>query len=293
MIKINDEILARCLVDTGSVFSIIDSKVYDKLEGCRVHPAKVTPIAANGSPIPMLGTIFVNVKFADVDEVILCYIQENCTSEFIIGINLLNRFKNVSFLFSKSAIRFLQDEVPCPTMTYNAPTDLGVISLDDNLTIESRTVIRTTVPVSPLYKEIDMVQFEPFLLDKNPKVYLASSVSSVVEGRIPIQVMSLSDHNEIIRPSVHSGRISRYVPEITELLPTEKSNISKYIQENIKFSSVLNVKQRNSLLNLLSEFPTLYAKSEKDTGNTDLVHHVIQTNPIRTFLSEQVQKKKK
>jgi len=283
-IGINDEISARCLVDTGSVFSIIDSKVYAKLKSCRVHPAMVTPIAANGSPIPMLGTIFVNVKFADVDEVVVCYIQEGCTSEFIMGINFLNRFKNVSFLFSKSAIRFLNVEVPCSTMTYNAPTDRGVVSVDSNLIIKPRTIIRTTVPVSALYSEVDMVQFEPFLIDKSPKIYLASSISSVENGRIPIQVLSLSDHTETIRPSVHLGRISRYVPETADMPITETEDILKYIQQCAKFSPMLNKNQRKILLNLLGEFPTLYSRSEKETGKTDLVHHVIQTNsslPIR------------
>jgi len=141
------------------------------LINCRVYPAMLTSVAANGSPITKLGTIFVNIKFADVDEVIFCYIQENCTSEFILLINFLNRFKNVSFLYSKSAIRFLHDEVSCSTMMYNAPSDRGVISLDDNLTIEHRTMIRSTVPVSSLYKEVDTVQFEPFVHGKIPKVW--------------------------------------------------------------------------------------------------------------------------
>jgi len=186
-ICLNNEVFARCLIDTGSVFSIIDSKVFAKLKNCKVYPSMVTPIAANGSHIHMLGTIFVNVKFSDIDETVCVYIQDGCTSEFILEINFLNRFKNISFLWSKSVIRFLKDEVPCQTMYYNAPTHRGVISLQENLIIELRTVIRTIVSVSPLYSTVDLVQFEPFVLGKTPKIYLASSVSSVIEGKIPVK----------------------------------------------------------------------------------------------------------
>jgi len=51
----------------------------------------VTPIAANGSPIHMLCTIFVDVKFYDINETVCVYIQDGCTSEFILGINFLKR----------------------------------------------------------------------------------------------------------------------------------------------------------------------------------------------------------
>jgi len=68
VVRLNNTLDIPALIDTGSVFSMLDFQVAKRLSGLVIGESQVTPIVANGETIPLMGHtahLYDNVDFGN------------------------------------------------------------------------------------------------------------------------------------------------------------------------------------------------------------------------------------
>jgi len=273
-VRLNNELQVTALFDSGAVFSLLDRSVANKLRGLKISPTKAKAIAANGGQIPLDGVAVVSISTHDIEESIVVHIQKNCSAEIVLGSNFMARFPCITLNSEHSYIQLRKSRIPCDGLIFRSPSLRGAVALDQNILLEPRTVNTFSAPVSNIYSNVDQVRFQP--RDRN-SVYFASSINIVLDGRIMLQAMNPHNFPVTLYSGTNVGTVKRHTAENESCEVSVSDNLSTYISANANISQTLTAQERQSLVNLLQKYPSLYAKDEKDTGCTTLVQHHIDT----------------
>jgi len=119
LVRFNNILDIPALIDTGAVLSLLDFQIAKRLSGLAIRETQVTPIAANGETIPLMGQAFVTVQAGDVEETIQVCIQHNSTTMLILGTNFLSRFKRIELNWARAEKKLKEVALPCTGMTYH------------------------------------------------------------------------------------------------------------------------------------------------------------------------------
>jgi len=169
-------------------------------------------------------------------------------------------------------------------MIYHPPSSRSHIQLDDEVWLPPRSIARIKVPCSYQYSSANTVQFNPANLTR-PGIHFASSLSYIDNQQIIVEAINLNYHSDTLYPGMTIGTIHKYIP--TDLnIPPKQIIDRKWISAHAKCSPELTSKQNETLIDLLCQFPALYATEDKDCGRTTLVEHQIDTgnnHPVRKF----------
>lgn len=282
---INGTIDTICLLDTGASFTLIDSKIVSKLKGIKIYPTNVRPIAANGQTFELKGAVFITIQAGDIKETLLALIQDDCSSDLILGTNLFNGFKCILFHWEKSYIRFKQHKIPIHGIQYFPLADKEMITIPETMLIAPRAITRLQVPVTEQYLKVNTVIFEPLPLSIQ-NIHLPYIISDLKDGNITIEIFNASDTYQILFQDIKLGKVSAYDTSINTISEKKMTPTKEWIQEHVNIASQATKEQRQALLNILYKYPNLYATEDKDTGKTDLITHGIDTGeakPIRKF----------
>jgi len=130
---------------------MIDNDIVKYLPNVKIHPPTVNPVAANQTPIKIIGEIFVTIQFGDVTEKLQAHIQKDCTVPVTLGMDLFNRYKNVLFNWERAIVVFKNMEIPIHCTQFIRPENRGIVQLPQTMVIEPRSINQINVPVPHVY----------------------------------------------------------------------------------------------------------------------------------------------
>jgi len=99
-------------------------------------------------------------------------------------------------------------------------------------------------------------------MNKYPGIYFASSVGNINNQHVLVEVINLNYTPKTLYAGTNIGKMG-----------------NRTCQNFLFFDS----KRKNRFLSFLCRFPDLYAKGDKDSGQTSLVEHRINTGSSRTI----------
>jgi len=282
---LNNTFFVTALIDSGAVFSLLDHNIAQSLPNITVRMTDSKPVAANGEPIDLLGQAYITVNAADVEETILVHLQRNSTLPLILGTNFLSRFKRIELNWAKSEVKFKNEPIPCNGMVSDV-VDQARVVVDEDLTIPARSILRFSAPVSKQFDEFSEIQFEPKVLT-NPNIYFASIVCNIQDGRIPVQVLNTNNFPVHIRNKTKVGTVFPFSEnEQKQNLQVDQESFQQWIIRSINLPDILTEKEKHRVVELLATYPNSFARDDKDSGQTNLIRHQINTGdsqPVRKF----------
>jgi len=279
--EINGKINTWCLLDTGAVFTLIDSKIAEKLNS-KIYPANVRPIAANRQTIKIEGAIFLTIKVGDITETVMAYIQDYCTADIILGTNFFHRFKNTFFNWEKSFVKFKNQEISIQGASFIPIEERGILVLNETLEIPTKSFMRFDISIPNKYRDVDAVLFEPQEISVQ-NVYLPLCVTQPMNGKIVLEVLNTGTMTNKLYKNMKIGKITCLNETTDQIIATNTNEYitKEWIANKANISSSLTAEQKDELLNILTKYPMLYAIDENDNGKTTLMTHKINTGDAK------------
>uniref|UniRef100_A0A915JFZ2 Uncharacterized protein n=1 Tax=Romanomermis culicivorax TaxID=13658 RepID=A0A915JFZ2_ROMCU len=93
LVTVNRQAVASAMVNCGATFTLVDKRIVDQLDGVKIEPTNMNPIAANNMSIQILGSIYLMIEVGTIKEIVMALVQESCAADVLLGSNFLFRFK--------------------------------------------------------------------------------------------------------------------------------------------------------------------------------------------------------
>jgi len=293
VVRVDGQIDIVAMVDSGAAYSLMSSYIASQIQNLELYKTNLKLCAANGLPVPTNGGAYINITVGDVSETVYAFIQPDAPSDLILGTNFLARFKTVVLSYIDSTVRLGNSCIPATGMPYNGPEKRGAISLNHDVVIPARSQVRFTTNAPESYDNWVDVIFEPRKdAAQHYGLYIASTISTVQDRQINVQVLNGSNQDKILHAGSQIGVIRAHQPIVEHKSRVYNNNVElsnvriSQLQHAVDLSETdLTSAEKEALLELLADYPQLYATNRNSAGFTNLVKHRIDTGnnkPVRS-----------
>jgi hypothetical protein len=269
-----------CLLDTGSDVTLFPSSIVGKQQ---LQPSNQKLIAANSTPINVLGTIAVTAKDGRHKFVIDGYVSDHVT-DVIIGSEFLHDH-GATWDFAKA-------EIMLDGYNHKLFTRAGASRCRRVVLAESTEVPPQTESVVPAYVVYD--RFSP--TSPSAQIVWITDVNEPVDG-IRVGRVAIPDRNVDIPVRVlNTLKTQTYLKAGTTLASLEpatmnhnekckqpsEGDVESVINEIVsRVSERVPVEHKTNLTRLLHDYRAAFSVDETDLGRTSVVKHTIDTDETR------------
>ena len=293
------------LIDTGSSQTILSYSSYlliPELKRPRLEPALVTATMADGAPLEMWGTAWVEIHVGNVSQTINLMVA-NIKVEGIIGMDFLISTGS-SLDCSNLQLQLKGEKVKCKSSTGELFCARLVVT-ETTVVLPGHERLIPTEIKGKMWKGKELGLVEPLEISPLPKheIMIARSVVNVT-NTMCVQVCNLGQQRRKVKAGTVIACLSPLDPsdihsrqqvavangvsgesvtmvDATED-PIEEQIVPEYLQE-LYTESVHDLSEKDSkqVQGLLCQYSDVFSKSEDDIGRTSLVKHTIDTGDAR------------
>jgi len=264
----------QCLVDTGSVSSVISKSLVDKLRlPVEINDNNKTLLAATGKPLQVIGSVNINFHLKGLIMPHNFIVVEELFPQLILGGDFLRK-NNASICYADNTVRFYNDLIIAPLQRFSNKNNCAIISQTVCLPKFSEAIIFVKVPTS--FKNNHII-LEPFPNVQN-LVAVANSISNVNGNNIAtIKVLNFKPHSIALRKRTKIASIV-FPENILAITPFKMGSESAepikiethavldafYKEYKLDLNPNLNEEERYAFLNLLYQYRDVLARSLED-----------------------------
>jgi predicted aspartyl protease len=303
--KISNTISARvgdrhveALIDTGATISLLKQEVYETercLQNLAVDYTKSKrAVTADGSPLPLLGTIRIPIKIADTEIEHEVFIAKNLTHDLVLGLDFLNEHK-AQLEFDEGHLQLLGSEpVPLQKKYYlNREVKLTATS---TIKVEPRShkVLIAKLNTDETFSEREGIIVPNPRLAGRTHIMGAHALVKVEDQKVPFMFYNPTDKPITVYRCTNLGYIefdpvevvanlstdAKYeeIEEFVQTMTLDGNKVKKADSPNVDLSeSVLNNEQKFKVEELLLKYRHVFANTDSELGRTSAIKHKIDT----------------
>ena len=288
-------------VDTGSSTSLIRSDTLSQVT--KKHPVTISKSTINlvtvtGSPIPVIGTVVLNLKLGNEQMKHTFHIVEpqGRMKPLLLGLDFLSNF-NITLNFNKGCAAINNEKIPFVTKNDLIPPKCEIV-VQENISVPPYTEM-----IVPGFIQIDSLNnprehlfgnefiFDPIQLDDFLTIYECAIKPTCTS--IPIRVLNEGNENIEIDIGTIIGNLytlsSQPISDFQLLEPSsdahlphksnddhQGNNFNQFPQIDLSKTKLTHIQHQQAKM-LINEYADIFATKEAPYGKTDLITHTINT----------------
>ena len=273
-------VAGRCavaLADAGAVITLIRASIARELE-LPIHPAPhMRATSVTGDELNVVGRTAAGIKIGHKSFSQCMYVVEGLDNEVILGADYLEKLGDVTYNFAKATLKIGNEVIPMGKKAV-----AGDVRLVQSVEIPPLSEVAVVCKVDCLDVDGQLCVFEGENTFCPKSVLVGRSVDHANNGSVRIPVMNTSTTRLTIQKNTVVGKVDTVDSE-SELFLTDmgkKPTQKKRPGDSLKLETTNCTKEEFvRLQNKLNEYPDVVAESISELGRTNLVEHVIETEP--------------
>lgn len=290
-----NEVATKCLIDSGAASSFISERYANEL-GLKFDKVKNKKnwIAANGSPLEILGQVELNIKIGKTNCPDTFIIARNLTQDVIIGTDIL-RDREFILNFKTGKLTKGDDVVELNTIT---PWSRKFIKIDREINIEPMSVITHRVALDHEFKNRQV------LVEGSGRTQLIEGVPKVIGNEVEIIIRNDSLFEKTISKGTTVGILSnceiinsisclddlkneiekdREIMTLNNIQESTKPQVPWRPSRKLKINRDLSDEDKNKLRDLIDTYWEIFARDDQDLGTVSKEYgkHDIMLNPTK------------
>ena len=277
----------KLLVDTGAAASLLDSKIWSKInEGMLEKWKGPRLVGVDGSPLKVLGRAKIQLNIGASLVTTSVIITDNLTSDGILGMDFLQDNSCTIDIPRKKLI--LAGGTVFPLCQKASPTY--------DVRLAETTIIPPRCEIEVVGKS-ELPPYGLWLLEghhlKSQSVVIARAILETCTS-IPVRVLNASDQSITFRQGTTIGELHRIEewqigalssPAENRTCLTDKANILHQLAQS---PTSISDEQRGRLFALLQQYADVFACPGQKLGQTSKVQHAIHTSSSLRHVPHQV-----
>ena len=187
------------MADTGAEITLLPSgHSAVSTRRSQVKSTSVQPVTVDGKPIPLLGTLELEVKMGNLQEAITFFITADPKITPILGLDVMRRMERIEIDFSKGdKITFGSVTSKSPQISQDPVINRIQVKLISDVVVPARSemIVQGEVEVENP-KDLAQLDKETLLIEPKPcgqeEIVWGRALVTVRNGRIPLKVCNLS-----------------------------------------------------------------------------------------------------
>jgi len=288
----------RAIIDTGASVNLIQlellQRVQQRMPCVRLEPSMHAPTNIQGNAFDTCGTTWLTVETGQERERVPFVVVKQLSYPVILGTNYLYRFNNMAFNWRKGFCVIGKDRIKMEGCFHSPKDDRGFVRLVKSTWVPARQQAFVEATVIGPYAKLPFALFEPSPTLQAKSVYGASSVSSIVEGKLRVLILNPTNRpvklyhgTGLGKVSLFSERISETAFNVTMSTDASKSQATSTSQSFCdevtsylaKTSAHLTGEERKKAEKLLIAYEDIFSHHAHDVGSTNVVEHSIPLVP--------------
>jgi hypothetical protein len=261
-IRVNG-IPSTCLIDTGSVCTLISDTLASKCKGPAI-PVEIQTKSITGHQLNILYQKKVKMEVEDHTWIQDVKVMKNCPFNVVLGMDGIKRcglYKILSWLPST-------DQPQKKQLRCNA------VYVAHTMEIPARSEVvftaRIQAPTSP------EVIFEPSTqLEEKYQLPTSTCLCRVINNQVPVRMVNFTHETKVLPAGLLLGEGSEGTILEAGVLPKTEATPKLWIKELYNNIQLRDGGQRNQLKKLFQTYEDVFAAHEFDLGKTSIVRHAI------------------
>lgn len=265
----------NALLDTGASCSLIDIGSLQKLglEGNIQKSQHDNLIDASGNNMNITGSILMKIKLAGkVLQHRMLVLNTKSFKNVILGRDFLSRFSAFEIDFHNNKIKLGTHWLNCVDITEDRK-----VQLVSSLVLQGRSENFVTVKCDQSFSLVT-ADFEPVQLSESPGVYATRCrIIPNIEGCFQVSFLNINPCSVSIPANTHIGFLTTSKTTVAQIAQQDKST-STNLEDSIVYGENLSNDEKTKILDIISNFKTIFAPNPKKPTLVRNMEHKIITN---------------